>query len=344
MDFLNASFRVGRLSGINIRVHILFLLYAAFRLWEGRDDVTWTAGFLAMLFGIVLIHEFGHCFGARSVGGDAENILMWPLGGLAYAHAPMTPWAQFVTVASGPLVNVVFCAAAGLVIVLQAGTIRVLSPNPLGSINPEAFPPGMPSWVWYACIFYAVNYLLLAFNLLPVYPLDGGQLFQCLLWPFVGLQRAMTIACQVGLAGCIGLGVWGLSRGGGGMLLFIALFGGFTCWQRLKMLKYGMIADERIKYAPYREYNPRRGRGFFSRIFKIRRRPKASRSDASPKPGGWQAKADEETRREAELDRILKKVHDKGLHSLNYVERQTLERATRERQRRERDLDRKTRV
>jgi len=54
--------------------------------------------------------------------------------------------------------------------------------------------------------------------------------------------------------------------------------------------------------------------------------------------------ADEEARREAELDRILKKVHEKGLHSLNYVERQTLERATRERQRQERDFDRKTRV
>jgi Zn-dependent protease len=340
MDFLNASFRIGRLFGINIRVHILFLLFIAWRLWQAGSQWPTALVFLALLFGIVLVHEFGHCFGARSVGGDAENILMWPLGGLAYAHAPMTPWAQFVTVACGPLVNLVFCVISGAIVVAQTRTYELVLLNPFHGIF---LPAGNLSWVGYAWIFYQVNLLLLAFNILPVYPLDGGQLFQCVLWPFVGLQRAMMIACQVGLLGCIGLGVWGLSRGGGGMLIFIAIFGGFTCWQRLKMLKYGMIVDERIKYAPYREYNPRRG-GFFARLFKIRRRPKVSRPDASPSSGGRQAKVDEETERDAELDRILKKVHEKGLHSLNYVERQTLERATRERQRRERDFDHKTPV
>lgn len=343
MDFLNGSFRVARLFGINVRVHVLFVLFAAFWLWQGRADVAWTGGFLAMLFGIVLVHEFGHCFGARSVGGNAENILIWPLGGLAYPHAPMTPWAQFVTVASGPLVNVGFCLASGVVLVLMAGTIGVLSPNPFASINFKAFAPGTPSWVWYVSIFYSVNYFLLALNLLPVYPLDGGQLFQCVLWPFMGLQRAMTIACQVGIIGCIGLGLWGLTKGGGGMLIFIALFGGFTCWQRLKMLKYGMIVDDRIKYAPYREYKPRRG-GFFRRIFSWRLRPSVSPPASRPKRGAWQAKTDDRAKREAELDRILKKVREQGLHSLNYVERQALERATRERQQREREADRKTRV
>jgi Zn-dependent protease len=344
MDFLNGSFKVGRLFGITIRVHILFVIWIAFRLFSGDGDWVFEAAFLAMLFGIVLIHEFGHCFGARSVGGDAENILMWPLGGLAFAHAPMTPWAQFVTVASGPLVNVIFCLGSGLVLIVVAGTIQVLSLNPFASVNFGAFPPGTPSWTWYLSLFYAVNYFLLALNLLPIYPLDGGQLFQCLLWPFVGLQRAMTIACQVGLVGCIAFGLWGLSGGGGGMLIFIAIFGGFTCWQRLKMLKYGMVVDERIKRAPYREYNPRRGGGFFARIFKWKRRPKAARPSANPNPGGWQRKVREEGRRDVEVDRILKKVHEQGIQSLTYVERQTLERATRERQQHESDFDRKTRV
>ena len=113
MDFLNASFKVGRLFDINVRVHILFVIWIAFRLISGGGNWTEHAMFLGMLFGIVLLHEFGHCFGARSVGGDAENILMWPLGGLAYAHAPMTPWAQFVTVASGPAVNAGFCLLSG---------------------------------------------------------------------------------------------------------------------------------------------------------------------------------------------------------------------------------------
>lgn len=348
MDFLNASFRVGRLFGINIRVHILFLIWIAFRLMQSEGDWSRSAMFLGMLFGIVLIHEFGHCFGARSVGGDAENILMWPLGGLAYAHAPMTPWAQFVTVAAGPAVNVAFCLLSGVALVLLCGTIDIFSLSPFNSIDYSrlALAPRLwdisggevhPQWwVLPLCTFYSVNYFLLAFNLLPIYPMDGGQLFQCLLWPFMGLQRAMTIACQVGLVGCIGLGMWGLSQGGGGMLLFIALFGGFTCWQRLQQLKYGMVADERIKYAPYKVYKPKRA-SIFARLFKVKRRPSVSTPDAHDEPGDdpWRRRVEEEQRKEAEVDRILKKVREKGIHSLSYVERQTLESATRERQERE---------
>ena len=341
MDFLNASFKVGRLFGIDVRVHILFLIFIGWRLW-GSPDWTTTLIFLGLLFGIVLIHEFGHCFGARAVGGDAQNILMWPLGGLAYAHAPMTPWAQFVTVACGPLVNLVFCVVSGIYVFAQTHEAALIFLNPFGGLFvPPAGRMSLLAAVW---VFYQVNLLLLAFNILPIYPMDGGQLFQCLLWPFMGLQRAMTVACQVGLLGCIGLGIWGLSEGGGGMLLFIALFGGFTCWQRLKMLKYGMIVDERVKYAPYRQHGSGRRGGWLARLFKLKRRPRPTRPDSNPNPGGWKAKVDEEAERDAELDRILKKVHDQGLHSLNYIERQTLERATRERQQREREFERETRV
>jgi Zn-dependent protease len=342
MDFLNGSIRVGRVFGITVRIHILFVLWIAWRLLTSGQGWQFHAAFLAMLFGVVLIHEFGHCFGARSVDGHAENILLWPLGGLAYAHAPMTPWAQFVTVAAGPMVNVIFCCIAGAILIFRAGTLGVLGLSPFDCVNFELlFRLGLPQWTWYLGIFYSVNYFLLALNLLPIYPLDGGQLFQCLLWPFVGLHSALTIACQVGIAGCIGLGLWGLS-GGGGMLIFIAMFGGFTCWQRLQMLRRGMVVDEGIRYAPYKQYNPRRGGGFFSRIFGLKRRPKASADN--PNPGGWERKVQEETDLAAELDRILKKVHERGLNSLSYVERQTLQRATRERQKREQDFDRQTRV
>jgi len=336
---LNASFKVGRLFDINIRVHILFLLFIAWRVIQAGSEWPAVAIFLAVLFGIVLLHEFGHCFGARSVGGHAENILMWPLGGLAYAHAPMTPWAQFVTVACGPLVNLAFCVISGAIVLSQTHAYELILLNPFRGIF---LPPAGISWVGYVWVLYQVNLLLLAFNILPIYPLDGGQLFQCVLWPFVGLQQAMRIACQLGLVGCVGLGLWGLSGSGGSMLLFIAIFGGFTCWQRLQMLKYGMVADERIKNAPYRKYKPRR-KGFLSRIFE--RRPKPSATDfKNPNPGGWERKVQEEADLAAELDRILKKVHERGLNSLSYVERQTLQRATRERQKRERDFDQQTRV
>jgi hypothetical protein len=106
------------------------------------------------------------------------------------------------------------------------------------------------------------------------------------------------------------------------------------------MLKYGMIADERVKYAPYRQYRPRRG--LFARLFQARRESKPSRPKPARRRDDSQPEVNGTARLDAELDRILKKVHERGLHSLSYVERQTLERATRERQRREREFQQKT--
>ena len=65
--------------------------------------------FVAVLFLVVLLHEFGHCFTARWVGGHAEDILMTPLGGLAFASPPSRPLPTFLTVAGGPAVNVMIC-------------------------------------------------------------------------------------------------------------------------------------------------------------------------------------------------------------------------------------------
>lgn len=335
MDFLNASFRIGRAFDIDIRVHILFLIWAGFRLFTAGGDMMYEAWFLGMLFGIILIHEFGHCFGARSVGGDAHQILMWPLGGLAFAHAPMTPWAQFVTVAAGPAVNVVFCVVSAPILMAQGVEISI---NPLG---PQSYPASAPEWVYYMLMFYRVNLFLLAFNLLPVYPLDGGQLFQTLLWPWLGLHRATIVACQVGIGGCILFGIWGL-QGGSNMLFFIAIFGGFTCWQRLQMAKMGMLFDERIgQYNATGRYH--RKRSLWTRMADKFRREPADDDDSgqdygplhNPNPGGWKRKQEEAQKQEAELDRILKKVHDEGVHALSYTERQVLERATREKQSRD---------
>ncbi|MCK4342599.1 MAG: site-2 protease family protein [Phycisphaerae bacterium] len=344
MNFLNGSFKVGRLFEINIRVHILFLFWIAFRLFDAsRQGFHWQFEllFLSLLFGIVLIHELGHCFGARAVGGDAHDIMMWPLGGLAYAHAPMRPWPQFVTVAAGPLVNVVFCLISGGIVLGYTGLLELILLNPFGGIY---LTTGY-SWIECLWIFYQVNLLLLAFNLLPIYPLDGGQLFHAIIWPFVGLQRASIIACQVGLVGCGLLAMWALSGQRGNMLLFIAIFGGLTCWQRYRAARHGLLVED----PNYMTYDPRRsqGRSFWSRIFKTKprsRRPRRPVEFPNPNPGGWEARQGEENKTEADLDRILKKVHEQGINSLSYVERQKLERITRQRQKSEREFQRDNRV
>ncbi len=333
MDFLNGSFRIGQLFGINVRVHVLFVIWAVFELLSSPGDWRMHGMFLGLLFGIVLLHEFGHCFGARAVGGDARDILMWPLGGLAYAHAPMRPWPQFVTVAAGPLVNVVLCLVSAAILIVHEQTADLFSWNPLIGVRYWFEEP----WLNVVATFYRVNLFLLAFNLLPIYPLDGGQIFHAILWPFVGLQRATLIACYVGLAGCLALGLWGL-RPDNRMLLFIAFFGGFTCWQRLRMAQMGLLVEDE-RFTAYDPIARPRRLGWLRRLFRSGGGPRPRRPleypTPNPNPGGWEARLEEEQRLEVELDRILKKVSAQGIQSLTYVERQTLERATRARQARE---------
>jgi Zn-dependent protease len=354
MNFLGGSFPIGRLFGITIRVHFLFLIFIAFELWDAGRSGDWTreALFLGMLFGIVLLHEFGHCLGARAVGGYAEDILLWPLGGLAYARAPMRPWPQFVTVAAGPLVNVAFCllSAAGIFLLSRGALLPGLNPlHPgLHVLNPARVGDFLldTRWIQYLIIFYHVNLFLLGFNLLPIFPLDGGQLFQAILWKFLGLQRATLLACQVGLVGCVIFAFLGLRGTGGNMLVFIAMFGGFTSWQRLQAARHGLLVEDSRFEIHGPSHNPR---PWWQRIFRTGGRPSGRPPSSvefpssNPNPGGWAERQAHLQDEDAELDRILQKVSAQGIHSLSYVERQTLERITRERQTRERDLQRNVR-
>jgi Zn-dependent protease len=116
-DPMSWSIPVFRAFGIQVRVHIFFFvitlgLFLRQLNLPQYDAVPWFDKFLftvAILFGTVLLHEFGHCFGARYVGGDAREILIWPLGGLAFVEVPHRWRAWFVTTAAGPAVNVLIC-------------------------------------------------------------------------------------------------------------------------------------------------------------------------------------------------------------------------------------------
>lgn len=342
MDFLNASFKIGRLFEIDIRVHIFFVIFAAFRLINSRDP-EYTIFFITLLFGIVLAHEFGHCFGARAVGGDADQILMWPLGGLAYIHAPMRPWNQFVAVAAGPLVNVVFCLAVMLAFFVMLGDATWLPLHPFASLGntPEGFDErGLH---WYLRVFYHVNLFLLFFNLLPIFPMDGGRLFQIGLWKFLGLREATIVACKFGIAGAVAMlvfWVWNLQQGGMGLsvLPLIAMFGGFSSYQMLQAAQQGYLQEDDPWHASAQDYRYRGGT-LIERMLKLKpreRKPReAPRSAATnPNPGGWDRKQRELEKLDAEVDRILQKVSDQGRQSLTYAEEQTLRRATKMRQQR----------
>src|SRR5204863_7995746 len=112
------------------------------------------------LFLIVLVHEFGHALACKSVGGKAERIMLWPLGGVAFVQPPERPGAYLWSIAAGPLVNV------------------VLIPLTLGAYwwaGRLAVSGELLHFLWMAT---RINLALLIFNMIPIFPLDGGQILR----------------------------------------------------------------------------------------------------------------------------------------------------------------------
>src|SRR5262249_33878807 len=101
---------------------------------EPTPDGAWIDAALIVLFLFisVLFHEFGHCFAARWVNGDASEVLLWPLGGLAYVDVPNTPRANLVVAAAGPAVNLGLCVVSALALGLLHDPHLQPPWNPLG--------------------------------------------------------------------------------------------------------------------------------------------------------------------------------------------------------------------
>ena len=182
--------RLFRLFGVTVYVHWLWLPVAVWTVATaraGRYASGWfhVIEYLA-LFGLVLAHEFGHAVACLGVGGRADRIVLWPLGGVAHVQPPPRPGAVLWTVAAGPLVNV--------------GIAPLLWPfvgDPL---------PGDVGRLLQVLFF--MNAGLLVFNLLPFYPLDGGQLLRTVLWMTVGRARALAASAALGGVGAAAGAVW----------------------------------------------------------------------------------------------------------------------------------------
>jgi Zn-dependent protease len=209
------SFRIFRLFGISVYLHWMWFLVLAWVVTSHNDynlRVFNLVEFIA-LFAIVLMHEFGHALACRSVGGRAEHIVLWPLGGVAFVQPPQRPGAMLWSIAAGPLVNVLL-APLLFVFVLQTGASFSLN-------------PGQGDIQTLATVMFWINIAIFIFNMLPVYPLDGGQILQSLLWFVVGRARSLQVATLIGLVASVGMAMIAL-KFEAFMLFIIALF---IAWQ-----------------------------------------------------------------------------------------------------------------
>jgi Zn-dependent protease len=215
------SFRLFRVAGIDLFLHWSWFLVAAYEINSRRGDyssITWNVLEYLSLFFIVMLHEFGHALACRQVGGNANRIVLWPLGGVAYVDPPPRPGATLWSIAAGPLVNVVLLAAA---------TLLGVANRRLGFLDAMPNAHALLRSIWY------INFGLLLFNLLPIYPLDGGQILRSLLWFLVGRARSLmatVVIGFIGVAGLFALAFWMQDLWFGVISVFILM----NCWSGLR--------------------------------------------------------------------------------------------------------------
>ncbi len=326
---------LGRYFGIEVRLGLLFVLFIVaemLRAWsEGR--VLAQAQMIVTLFVLVLLHEFGHCFACRRVGGTADEILMWPLGGLASCRPPHHWKAALITTIGGPLVNVALLPVLGGAILLSGGTLDAVVFNPFNYASAWAgyASTWWKGWLWYA---YYMNAILLAFNIVvAAFPLDGGRIVQELMWRKIGYRRAMAIATSIGLGAALALGVFGLVAQSF-TLMGVAIFCGVTCFVERQRLRFAGAGGESGGEGWLPELEAWKtggaaaaatGRGGRGHLRLVRDDDDSAAREAAKK------KADEEARESAEVDRILAKIAASGLDSLSRSEQRFLRQATNKR-------------
>ena len=236
MPTQGGSIRLFRFAGIEVFLHWSWFLVAVYEIqvWSSLfTSPVWAAIVYLGLFVMVTLHEFGHALACRQTGGEAERIVLWPLGGIAFVSPPPRAGAMLWSIAAGPLVNV---ALAPMLTGAQFAAARAGWVN----TNPDAYH--VIDWL------RQINLGLLIFNLLPIYPLDGGQILRALLWFPFGQIRSLFIATAIGFVGSAALllaALWWQSFWIGIMAFFL-LSRASTGWKQARYLKEEAEAEAQM--------------------------------------------------------------------------------------------------
>lgn len=225
MPTLNQSaWRIFRFSGIDVYLHWSWFAVALIEINSRNrsySSIGWNVAEYLALFAIVLMHEFGHALACRQVGGNANRIVLWPLGGVAYVDPPQRPGATLWSIFAGPLVNI------------------VLFPILLGLVYLSRHLGWNHTFHDIYALFRAVCFIdlgLLVFNILPIYPLDGGKILWALLWFVLGRARSLLVATILGLIGIVGVIALAVLLQSA-WLGIVAVFMLLNCWGGLKQAR-----------------------------------------------------------------------------------------------------------
>ncbi|MBP6507367.1 MAG: site-2 protease family protein [Opitutaceae bacterium] len=175
-----------RIRGIQLAVHASFFLLLAYVGWDGWSDaqlagLSWSLVTITAFFACVVLHELGHSFVAMHYGVGVRRILLMPIGGMAEMdNIPRQPARELLITLAGPAVNFVLAAGLWLVVRTYAEDVRLYSFDGL------------------IYQLFIANLVMGCFNLVPVFPMDGGRIFRALLATRLPYLRATFWAASVG--------------------------------------------------------------------------------------------------------------------------------------------------
>jgi Zn-dependent protease len=199
MNLLSAGLPIGQWWGITVRIHFTLLLFG-FVLATSYGNFLLGLAIVIGLWGSILLHEFGHALAARWCDGECAEILLWPLGGLAFARPAWHPTAHLITSAAGPFVSLVLWVFFwALSVVLDAAS--------------AAMPVPVAFYV-FVRMMARLNLWLLIFNVcVPAFPMDGGRILRDTLWHFTRAETATRIAMGISqlialVAAAWAVGLW----------------------------------------------------------------------------------------------------------------------------------------
>jgi len=211
------SWKVGRIAGIDLRIHATFLLILAWAAMAGYSASRTGSGalggvlFILALFLSVVLHEFGHALTARRFGVSTRDITLLPIGGIAHlAEMPRKPSQELRVALAGPAVTL------AIIIVLYLG-LYLAGRSPFVSTQRLLTNPGD----FFSQLMWA-NITVFVFNLLPAFPMDGGRVLRAVLAFRLDYGRATAVAARIGQAFALVFAIFGLLFNP--FLVLIALF------------------------------------------------------------------------------------------------------------------------
>jgi stage IV sporulation protein FB len=330
------SVSLGRWFGIQVRLHIFFLVFAglaiAFSTLPDLDLLGDGLLTLAVVLVSVVLHEAAHAMAALRVGGKVDSIVLGPVGGLVSPRVPDEPEVQLAVAMAGPITHLMLVVAAAIALAI-AGHSNILGlMHPLDPSSGDLVE-GNP-WFVLGKLTLWLNWVLMLLNLLPAYPFDGGPILRSMLWPAVGRRTARIITGRAGMVVAILICAVAFLPNTGDLdsivltrlaLVMLGIFLFFSARQDLASGSSEELFDEAAGYRVSEDgLDLLDASGVIEEdddavLVEHQRRPSESRK---------QDRRAQESYEDARVDDILARLHQSSLNDLSREELEVLKRAS----------------